>query len=63
MYFDSWSEVLEMGGHGPYVWSVYLITLLVLAYLAWSPVARHRRQLRNILRKLDIEQSSAQEEN
>ncbi len=45
-YFDSWAEFLQMGGHGPYVWSCYLITWAVLAYLLISPTVRRRRWVR-----------------
>ena len=57
MYFDNWSDVIEMGGHGAFVWSTYLITVLVLVYLVWSPLARHRRQLQNLRHELEVEQT------
>lgn len=37
------SEFLAMGGHGPYVWSAYAITFVVLALNVLEPwVARQR---------------------
>jgi len=30
MQFDSFAEIINMNGHGFYVWSVYLIGILVL---------------------------------
>jgi len=32
MSFDSFSAFIHMGGHGPFVWSAYAITLVVLTY-------------------------------
>ena len=50
MYFDTVQALLEMDGHGGFVWSAYLITLLVLALATqrravclqppWAPRAR-----------------------
>jgi len=38
----SLSEWLAMGGHGPYIWSAYLITLIVLALNIVQPVLARR---------------------
>ncbi len=43
MYFESLSAFLAMGGHGPFVWSVYAITAAVLTGLAVAPLLRQRR--------------------
>jgi heme exporter protein C len=43
MYFESLSAVLQMDGHGAYVWSAYAISLLVLALLMTLPLRRRRR--------------------
>ena len=51
MYFDSLGAMLHMDGHGSYVWSAYLITLIVLAILLLAP----RRRQRRILQQLDGE--------
>lgn len=51
MYFDSLGAILHMDGHGSYVWSAYLITLIVLAMLLVVP----RRRQRRILQQLDGE--------
>lgn len=39
------SEWVAMGGHGPYVWSAYLITLVVLVLNIVLPLRAHRRLL------------------
>jgi heme exporter protein D len=51
MYFDSFSAFLQMGTHGPYVWSAYGISLLLVAsnlWLAW----RRGRQVQDEVRRL-----------
>ena len=40
------TEILQMGGHAPYVWSAYGITLLVLIMNVWSARRRHVAALR-----------------
>ena len=46
MNFESFSAFLAMGGHGPYVWSCYGLTLLVLLFNGLAPGRRKRRFLR-----------------
>lgn len=43
MYFDSLHALLGMGGHGMYVWSAYLATLLTISYMLIAPMRRRRR--------------------
>ena len=48
MYFDSLSEFFTMGGHGLYVWSSYVISLVLMAasiLLPWLSLKRTRKQL------------------
>ncbi len=45
MQFESMAAAWEMGGHGPYVWAVALLTVLVAAWLLLQPVAGSRRLL------------------
>ncbi len=40
------SEFLDMGEHGPYVWTAYGITLVILILNVWSAGALLRRNLR-----------------
>ena len=46
MNFESFSAFLAMGGHGPYVWSCYGLTLAVLLFDGLAPGRRKRRFLR-----------------
>jgi len=41
--FESIGAALSMNGHGAYVWSVYLIAVLVIVFLLLGPVVRARR--------------------
>ena len=42
MYFDSLQTAWNMAGHGPYVWSSYALTCVVLGYLIIAPLRRTR---------------------
>jgi len=48
MYFDSLSAALYMDGHGVFVWSAYLISMSVLAFLLIAPRVRERRLLNEL---------------
>jgi heme exporter protein D len=43
MSFESWSAFVEMGGHGPYVWTAYALGVLVLVLNVVAPWRAHRR--------------------
>lgn len=45
MYFDSLHALLVMEGHGAYVWSAYLVTILVIVAVLIAPVRRRKRFL------------------
>ncbi|QIB64407.1 heme exporter protein CcmD [Kineobactrum salinum] len=49
MYFESLAAALAMDGHGAFVWSAYLITLVVVVFMLYLP--RHREK--QILRRLE----------
>ena len=38
MFFESWSELLDMGGYGFYVWLSYGISLVAMIILAIQSV-------------------------
>jgi heme exporter protein D len=42
MNWQSWSQFLEMGGYGLYVWGSYAVTLVVLAVEMAELVMRRR---------------------
>jgi heme exporter protein D len=43
MYFDSVQALLEMEGHGVYVWSAYGVALTMIIILVASPILKKRR--------------------
>jgi len=55
MQFESLNEFIQMGGHGPFVFSVYIISILVLVGNVLRPLWQKRR--------FYIEQTSRQERN
>lgn len=48
MYFDSVSSLIDMGGHGLYVWTAYGIGLLVILYNIGVPLLRQQQAIRSI---------------
>jgi heme exporter protein D len=50
------SEFFAMGGHGPYVWTAYGITLAILIGNVWSARALLRRNLRRAARETAAEE-------
>lgn len=51
MQFDSLTAVLEMGGHGLFVWLSFASALLVLAYNLISPIVTERQLKRELQRR------------
>ncbi|WP_461482132.1 heme exporter protein CcmD [Porticoccus sp.] len=49
--FDSLQDFLLMGGHGPYVWSSYIISIAVMLWLVASPLRRRRKLLADVVRQ------------
>lgn len=43
MYFDSLHALLDMDGHGVYVWTAYAVAVLVIAWLMVAPFRRRWR--------------------
>ncbi|MDG0980691.1 MAG: heme exporter protein CcmD [Halieaceae bacterium] len=40
MYFDSWSDLWSMAGHGPFVWFSYGAFFVVIGLLVIAPLWR-----------------------
>lgn len=57
MSFASFSDFIAMGTHGPYVWSCYAISLVVLALNVALPILARRRYLQDEARRLRREES------
>ena len=60
MYFDSIRAMLQMDGHGAYVWSAYLIALLVIAAMVVVPIRRRRSFLMQLKGEVKRQQAAKQ---
>jgi heme exporter protein D len=49
--FESINDFIQMSGHGYYVWSAYLISLIALAWLVVSPLIRRKKFMKEIARQ------------
>jgi heme exporter protein D len=52
MSFASFADFLAMGQHGPYVWSAYGVSILVLLLNVLLPLLARRRYLQDEARRL-----------
>ena len=57
MQFDSLSDAIAMGGHGPYVWGAYAFTLVVVMIILLRPIVA-TRQLRAEIRRTSARKSA-----
>ena len=53
--FHSFSDFVQMAGHGPYVWACYLITFVALVYLAVAPIRKRKALYSELQRQARIE--------
>ncbi|MEH6470213.1 MAG: heme exporter protein CcmD [Halopseudomonas sp.] len=56
MYFDSFTDFIDMGGHGLYVWLAYSIALVIVAFNVVSPILRKKQFIAEYRRRLKREQ-------
>ena len=59
MSFDSFSDFLAMGRHGAYVWSCYLITLIVVLWNLWAPRAAMKKEIESLQAQWRREENDA----
>ena len=65
MYFDSIEALLSMDGHGGFVWTAYLITMVVIAGILIAPVRRKKKflqQLAGELKRAQAKHGNSQED-
>ncbi|MEH6625223.1 MAG: heme exporter protein CcmD [Motiliproteus sp.] len=55
MYFNSFSELIDMGGHGLYVWACYGIALTILVFNIVSPLMAKKQFINELSRRLKRE--------
>ena len=53
--FDSIDAFIAMGGHGPYVWAAYGLSLAIMAWLAIAPLRRQRALLAQLRQRLQAQ--------
>jgi heme exporter protein D len=46
MFFESLSDLLAMGGHGPYVWSCYGLFVVLIIANVWHAKSEKNRMLK-----------------
>lgn len=51
MFFESWSELLDMGGYGFYVWLSYGLSLLAIVMLIVQSLSGKSAVLKSIKRE------------
>ncbi|GAA6134345.1 heme exporter protein CcmD [Oceaniserpentilla sp. 4NH20-0058] len=56
MFFDSFSEFVQMGGHGLFVWVSYGIAAVIVAQNFISPVLARKKVIKDIERQMRREQ-------
>jgi heme exporter protein D len=61
--FESLTDFFYMAGHGPYVWSCYLLGLICLTYLLVSPLIARKSFLADLNKRLKIEAYEKQQRN
>ena len=55
MYFASFQDLLTMDGHGIYVWSTVIVTLIVMVWLLVAPILSRRALLKEVARDIQRE--------
>ena len=51
MFFQSWSDFINMGGYGFYVWLSYSISFVAMIILAIQSVKGRKTVLKEVLRE------------
>ncbi|QSP96581.1 heme exporter protein CcmD [Marinobacter salinisoli] len=55
MAFDSLTALIQMEGHGPYVWTCYGVFLLVMVALVGLSLRRHKTVIQSCRRAYESE--------
>lgn len=54
--FDNFSHLLNMDGHGAYVWAAVAVTVLLMTWLIINPLLQGRDVVKEIAREVSREQ-------
>ncbi len=58
--FENFDAFIAMGGHGPYVWAAYGLSLTIMAWLALAPLRRQRALLAELRQRLQAQRQRGQ---
>tara|TARA_B110000003_G_scaffold213487_1_gene212518 strand:- start:7639 stop:7845 length:207 start_codon:yes stop_codon:yes gene_type:complete len=53
--FDNFSHMLNMDGHGAYVWAAVVVTVLLMTWLIIKPLLQGRGVVKEIAREVSRE--------
>ncbi len=53
--FESFDAFIAMGGHGPYVWGAYGLSLAIMGWLALAPLRRQRVLLAELRQRIQAQ--------
>ncbi len=53
--FENFDAFISMGGHGPYVWAAYGLSLAIMAWLVISPLRRQRALLADMRQRMQAQ--------
>ena len=53
--FENFEAFISMGGHGPYVWAAYGLSLAIMAWLALAPLRRQRALLADMRQRMEAQ--------
>ena len=56
MYFDNFSALINMDGHGVYVWTSVAVTLAVMLWLVIAPLISQRGLIKEVSRDIQRQQ-------
>lgn len=48
MVFDNVAALIEMGGHGVYVWTAYGVSAAVMIALILYPIVQYRKKMQHL---------------
>lgn len=61
MQFDNFQQLWDMAGHGPFVWTSVLVSLVMMIWLIVRPQADRKAALQDVAR--DIARTAQAKEN
>jgi len=61
MQFDNFQQLWDMAGHGPFVWTSVLVSLVMMIWLIVRPLADRKAALQDVAR--DIARTAQAKEN